>query len=117
MSTPISDAIQYVDAMAEITERVRSLSRLTTGPMQAAVSTEELNQLVYELFVIGQNVRNVVYCINDLLQNGDFSTEQIGAIKHAMSAHIGLIQDTVASIKAFIDAREVPPAVDEVRLH
>ena len=117
MKPPISDAIQYVDAMAEITERVRNLSRLTTGPTQADVSPEELNQLVYELFVVGQNVRNVVFCINDLLVNGGFSDEQIVSIKQAMSEQINLIQDTVVSIKAFIDARDLPIGPAKVQVH
>ncbi len=117
MNVTISDAIQYVDAMAEITERVHNLSRLTTGPMQDKVTTEELNQLVYELFVVGQNVRNVVYCINDLLMKGDFSVAQIGAIKQAMSEQINQIQGTVVSIKAFIDARDTSPKLADLRLH
>lgn len=117
MNTQISDAIQYVDAMVEITERVRHLSRLTTGPMQAEVSPEEMRQLVHELFVVGQNVRNVVYGINDLLMHGNFSAEQIGTIKHAMSEQISLIQDSVASIKDFIDAHDLPPGPGDIRVH
>ena len=117
MNAEFGDAVRYMDAMADITERVRNLSRLTTDPMQAEISPDEMNQLVHELFLVGQNVRNVVYCINNLLMSGDFSAGQIAEIKHAMSQQITLIQETVVSIKDFINTRDVPLMSHKHRIH